>query len=298
MGLDFHGFTALVMTSSKKPLGKTVTLGRQGIHGIQQSVVEVLGKGAASNVSETYCERLLVEHLGASEVDSIDITDYEGATFTHDMNTQIPEDLAGIYDTVVDLGTLEHIFDIRQALENVSQLCKPEGQILHVLPSDNFSGHGFWQFSPELFFSLYSLENGYRNTEVFLADLSDSTVWYKVLPLENGQRGRLHTDSPTYVIARTVKFNQALHRPTVNQADYEMAWGNRLSPNVNQPLSRGPEISPNGIIRKLVNSLRKYWLVEVALIAPYRAFLNRRTRLGAKNTQLVVVPLGTLTKLK
>ena len=284
------------MASNRNPLGKTITLGRQGIHGVQQSIVNVLGGAAFEAGSETYCDRLLVEQMGASSVDSIDMTAYEGATFTHDMNEPLPESLNAVYDSVVDLGTLEHIFDIRQALENVSKLCKTGGQILHVLPSDNFSGHGFWQFSPELFFSLYSQENGYKDTEVYLADVSGESVWYKVLPLESGQRVRLHTSSPTYVIARTVKAGEKLPRPKVNQADYELAWKDRLDPKVNQPVNRGPEVASQGFVRKIVNWVRKFWVVELLLISPYRTLLNRRLSLGARNSQLVAVPVESFTR--
>jgi SAM-dependent methyltransferase len=212
------------------------------------------------------------------------------------MNEPLPESLSAVYDSVVDLGTLEHIFDIRQALENVSKLCKTGGQILHVLPSDNFSGHGFWQFSPELFFSLYSKENGYKDTEVYLADVSGESVWYKVLPLESGQRVRLHTSSPTYVIARTVKAGENLPRPKVNQADYELAWKDRLDPKVNQPVNRGPEVASQGFVRKIVNWVRKFWVVELLLISPYRTLLNRRLSLGARNSQLVAVPVESFNR--
>src|SRR6516162_6511281 len=42
----------------------------------------------------------------------------------------------------------------------------------------NYCGHGFWQFSPELFFSLYSEKNGYSDTRIFLVSLDDWDTWY------------------------------------------------------------------------------------------------------------------------
>ena len=47
-----------------------------------------------------------------------------------------------------------------------SDLCKNGGTIIHSLPSNNNCGHGFWQFSPELFFSLYNEKNGFKNNEM------------------------------------------------------------------------------------------------------------------------------------
>jgi len=66
---------------------------------------------------------------------------------------------------------MEHVFNASQGLKNVTRLCAPGGQIIHSLPANNFCNHGFWQFSPELFFSLYSDKNGYSETEIFLADV-------------------------------------------------------------------------------------------------------------------------------
>jgi 2-polyprenyl-3-methyl-5-hydroxy-6-metoxy-1,4-benzoquinol methylase len=66
------------------------------------------------------------------------------------MNKPLPKTLHNKYDTVIDSGTLEHIFKAPEALEYCLLLCKPGGQILHMLPSNNWCGHGFWQFSPEL----------------------------------------------------------------------------------------------------------------------------------------------------
>src|SRR5258708_37485432 len=84
------------------------------------------------------------------------------------------------YETIIDCGTAEHIFEVSQVLRNLSGLCASGGQIVHVLPANNFCGHGFWQFSPELFFSLYSAASGYGETEVFLADLRDPGEWFEV----------------------------------------------------------------------------------------------------------------------
>ena len=69
------------------------------------------------------------------------------------------------FDTIIDFGTSEHIFNVVENLSNISKFCKNNGIILHSLPANNNCGHGFWQFSPELFFSLYSENNGFSDTE-------------------------------------------------------------------------------------------------------------------------------------
>ena len=63
---------------------------------------------------QEYCESVLTHFFGATQVDSIDNSNYENATLIHDMNESLPSALQERYDTVIDVGTLEHVFDIGQ----------------------------------------------------------------------------------------------------------------------------------------------------------------------------------------
>jgi hypothetical protein len=127
------------------------------------------------------------------------------------------------YDTIIDCGTVEHIFNVSQALRNLSSLCASGGQIVHVLPANNFCGHGFWQFSPELFFSLYSDASGYRETEVFLADLNDARKWFEVKQPKDGRRAEVVSSSPLYVMCRTIKLGNDFPE-SIQQSDYIYHW--------------------------------------------------------------------------
>lgn len=182
---------------------QTLTIGRQGLHVAEPSVRDALAL-APEYKNDAYCDQLLLDQFGASKVDSVDFSNYEGASIIYDMNLPVPEHFSDQYDTVIDGGCLEHIFNVPQALLNCSAFCKPGGQILHMLPANNCCGHGFWQFSPELFFSLYSKTNGYSETEVFLADLSKPSKWFRVRPPVCGERVNVHSASEAYVLVRTV----------------------------------------------------------------------------------------------
>jgi hypothetical protein len=159
MGIDVHGLNLLCYSKNAADFGNTVTIGRQCLN-ISEADLRAAIQVNSDYCADRYVERLLLQHFGAHHVDSIDNSDYERATTIHDMNVPIPSNLEELYDTVIDGGCLEHIYNISQALRNCSLLCKPGGQILHVLPANNFCGHGFWQIFPELFFSLYSVKNG------------------------------------------------------------------------------------------------------------------------------------------
>src|ERR1035441_3166291 len=99
------------------------------------------------------------------------------------------------------------------------EMCASGGQILHVLPANNFCGHGFWQFSPELFFSMYSEVNGYRGTQVFIADLSNEYCWYEVRRPHNGERANVTSSTPLYNLVRTQKTSFFSHE-NIQQSDY------------------------------------------------------------------------------
>lgn len=225
MGIDIHGLKFLQHVADKKPFGATITIGRQVLSGIETLLPQNLQLLPDTDYVN-YCENLLLGHFGAGSVDSMDNSDYENATIIHDMNKPVPSPHVERFDTVIDCGSLEHIFNLPQALKNVSQLCKQGGQIIHVLPANNFCGHGFWQFSPELFFSLYAEQNGYKGTEIYMADLTQTDRWFRVEKPENGRRVNVSSSTHAYVLVRTIRKNSKFSHDDVQQSDYVYEWEN------------------------------------------------------------------------
>jgi Methyltransferase domain len=221
MGIDIHALQLLRWASFKSNgLGEVATIGRQGVHIPPGELGKTIPIPADYQYPQ-YCEDLLVKAFGAERVDSFDNSDFEGCTYVADLGKPLVPPRQ--YDTIIDAGCLEHIFDVPQALRNVSSLCAAGGQILHCLPANNYCGHGFWQFSPELFFSLYSAANGYSETQVFVVSTDDEKVWYEVIPSSNGRRVVIWSDSSLYVLCRTVKQGDFSH-DNVQQSDYVFLW--------------------------------------------------------------------------
>jgi hypothetical protein len=81
---------------------------------------------------------------------------------------------------VWDGGTLEHIFNYPAALKNCMEMVKPGGHLILETPGNNYFGHGFYQFSPELFFSLLDKHNGFSETKIFIQGKFNR--WYEVIP--------------------------------------------------------------------------------------------------------------------
>lgn len=218
MGIDVHALQLLQYNKQyNKGLGKTLTLGRLAI-----LLGSRLAKKWAGTDQGAWCEDLLIKNFNAEQVDSIDNSGYEDASIIYDYNCPVPNVLKNKYDTVLDFGCSEHIFDVAQAFKNTISVCKVGGIILHILPTDGFCGHGFYQFTPEFFFSLYSQENGFKNTEVFLSDLYNPKKWYKVNRPNNGQRINIRTTNETYVIVRTEKNSDK--EIFLQQSDYTHLW--------------------------------------------------------------------------
>lgn len=72
-----------------------------------------------------FCEELLCANFGAIKVDSFDYSNYEGATYTCDMNKPLPPQLISNelkVRTIIDFGSLEHIYNAPQAFKNISTL--------------------------------------------------------------------------------------------------------------------------------------------------------------------------------
>lgn len=230
MGIDFHALNFLCYASKAAPFGDVLTIGRQWLYAPLRQIQRRFPHATAA-ISEKYCEELLTRCFQAQQVESIDVSAYEQATIIHDLNHVIPDKLVKRFDTIIDCGSSEHIFDIAQVFRNYGAMARPGAQLLHVLPTNNFCGHGFWQISPELFFSLYSPVNGFRDTEVFVARVDSRSRWFRVRRPPGGQRVNIVSKSPLHVLARTFRTDDPL--PLVlkpQQSDYVHLWNTRSTP--------------------------------------------------------------------
>jgi hypothetical protein len=190
------------------------------------------------------------------------------------------------YDTVIDAGSLEHVYNAPQALLNVSELCCEGGQILHQLPGNNFCGHGFWQFSPELFFSLYCESNGYSETRVFLASEYRTDVWYEVIKPQQGQRVNVISFTPTFVFCRTVKTHKPCH-DSIQQSDYVHVW--------QETEATQPQIEVRPMWRaKIRSALQGSELVDFAYMLHIK--LSGKRSLSARNPHLTARSVSLLAQ--
>jgi hypothetical protein len=219
--------------ASGADFSRVITIGRQRLNVSSEDLQaffrrrhrDDLAAWAAADAGDGYCEGLLKSAFGAGTVHSLDASNYEQAALVHDMNA--PIEAPGAYSMVVDFGTLEHVFNVPVAFDNVARLAGREGHILHVLPSNNFSGHGFYQFSPEFFFQIYAPERGYSDTRVFAAPGGSPDVWYEVRsPRELRRRVDITSRDQLNLLVLTQKTGEPtpLTQRSVQQSDYLALW--------------------------------------------------------------------------
>ena len=113
MGLDINAVQFLIDARRRgAEFGEVVTLGRQDLNVYPTKLRQVLERhgfsGAAfqSDMKALFAEPLFLS-LGARQVHSLDFSDFEGASFTHDLNQPIGDNLRERFDLVYDGGTLE-----------------------------------------------------------------------------------------------------------------------------------------------------------------------------------------------
>lgn len=190
MGLDRNGIKFLLYARRKGvSFARTALIGRQRLLLGAKDIFKVMTEAGQSvtppeadflfESGEGYAEPFL-RRLGAEEIVSLDKSDYEGASRLHDFNLPIGEEYKERFDAVLDGGTLEHVFNYPQALKNCLEMIKPGGHFLSITPVNNHPGHGFYQFSPALFFRVFSPENGFQLEKLFLCEHRPRARWYEV----------------------------------------------------------------------------------------------------------------------
>ena len=110
-------------------------------HGIDRDLVETEGLFA----------------LLGSDLTCVDVLAHRGVERVVDLNGHC--DL-GRYDLVIDPGTIEHCFNIGQAVMNAANAVRPGGHIYHSPPM-MMPNHGFYNICPTMLWDFYT-QNGWE----------------------------------------------------------------------------------------------------------------------------------------
>lgn len=238
MGLNING-TQCILYAKKAGLdfSRTALIGRQSLYITASDLQKNLKKFGFSADNETirhitgnnrHSEDFF-RFLGAETVDSFDYSDYEGANCLQDMNEPIHSRYRQQYSVVLDSGTLEHVFNFPIAIKNCMEMVMEGGYYIGITPANNFMGHGFYQFSPELFFSIFTDANGYDLISLIAYEDRPDSEWYRVISPDSAQcRITLCNSRSTYlfIMARKIK-NIEPFKTVPQQSDYVLAWNGK-----------------------------------------------------------------------
>jgi SAM-dependent methyltransferase len=223
MGLDFN--TAQFLLGEKArgvSLGRTLTLGRQGVYMTTSEYSGLLSRLGATLENPGHGDDFF-KALGAQPLMAMDASSYEGADLIHDLNHPIGLKLHSTFDTLIDGGALEHIFNFPVSIRNCMQMVKPGGRFIMITPWHNYAGHGFYQFSPELLHSVLSEDNGYKVERMLIAAEGN---WYNVRkPAELKHRIEITTNDKILLCITALRVDdKPIFTKWPQQSDYTSAW--------------------------------------------------------------------------
>jgi hypothetical protein len=267
-------------------LDRTATIGKQAVFVGPARLIRLLkrhGRWPAGASTRAFFESFreepwvldpLLRALGANCVDSIDASEYEGATIIHDLNQPIGDELRERFTFVLDGGSLEHIFNVPVALRSYMEMAEVGGHLMIHTMANNYLGHGFYQFSPELFFRTLVPANGYEIERVVLVE--NDIAWRRVLgvtvpfemarawhevrdPAVTGGRVLLQNKRPVVIQVLARRTHRApIFEATPQQSDYVALWTER---------GDGAAHGRERLIRRLGRSVPPDLQMEIALDA-------------------------------
>lgn len=259
MGLDLLAANFLVGEVRRgTDFSKTLTLGRQEIHMSPASYRSVCSNlqvevpAVASFADEFFAG------LGAKTYKVLDASPYEGAGLVHDLNLPIPDSFPKQWSCVFDGGTLEHVFNFPQAIKNCMDLVSVGGHFISITPWNNWGGHGFYQFSPELFYRVLSDENGFKVERMLM---NQGGKWFLIKdPRTLGYRVETYDCRPTlvYLSARRLTLRPIFSK-WPQQSDYAKAWSPAAPTHGDSADSKSPQRFLSGNQSLFWDFLRALW---------------------------------------
>lgn len=206
-----------------------LTLGRQQIHIPKPDINYFLNKYNFHSLINKfniydYSESLFQNLRNNVDVDSIDNSNYEGANIIHNMN--VPFLSYKKYQYIYDGGTIEHIFNIPNVIENVINMLDVDGLFVSVTCNNNFSGHGMYQFSPEFFLSSFNEKYGMKIEAIYIGKVNtEFNEWIDVNHYDGGRNfTKFDGNDPVYILTIARKISnkrESLNTNSPHQYSYE-----------------------------------------------------------------------------
>lgn len=182
------------------------------------------------NPDNHFAERFF-EALGYNSVDSMDFSEFEGASILQDLGSEIDPSLEACFDVIYDGGTCEHIFDLPTAYRNIHKMLKPGGVLIGHSPCNNWINHSFYQINPEMVYGFWEKAMGYELLQVFLqpmrpgfSDRAVTTTNPNITGVRPRLKGKLPSNNQILLCYTVRKPRQETETQGVFQTDYLERW--------------------------------------------------------------------------
>ena len=150
----------------------------------------------------------LFHMLNFDNVDSMDAFDNEKPSIVHNLNNPVPVDLHEKFDVIFDIGVIEHVFDIRQAIENIVRMLKNKGVVLFYNPMIGSLNQCFYNLQPTFFFDIFKA-NGFDELSLYFVnkprywfDPDTKALWREFHYNDKIKRQKMFSDTEIFFTAR------------------------------------------------------------------------------------------------
>ena len=294
MGIARGAARLILEECSKRPFeGTVLQLGRQKfffneaqleswapLHDVKLVQDIPVTKSADSLIDgDNIDDKTFFHKIGFKNVESSDYSDFQEADHVFDLNEPVPDHLHNKFDVIVDMGTIEHIFNISQVLKNLHDMLKEGGRIIHMLPSSNWVDHGFYMFSPTLFHDYYSANNWQIEMAriIELTRRHDVDPWriYDYVPgalnpLSSGGFDKGYLINIFFVVTKT---SRSLSSIIPQQSRYQAGKWNENFIQSNEKVS-----SLKSLLQNIIGPLKSVPLLY-SVIMSISSFISRKSRM-------------------
>lgn len=138
---------------------------------------------------------------------SMTAIDFHGTEQALKLDLNDPINLQQQFDLIMNLGTVEHVFNVAQAFKTIHDHTRPDGLMIHDLPFAGWVDHGFYSFNPTFYWDL-AAANGYTLVGMMYTELNP----LKIVQLNNrehilemAKNGGIGDNALIYVVLRRPK---------------------------------------------------------------------------------------------
>ena len=118
MALTFHTFKYLEkLKNNNLDFGETLTIGRLN-NLLKKEDYKQLDIDVSQDI---YADNILKNYFNLSSLNALDYSSFEKADIIHDLNLPL-NNYKKQFDTILDFGTSEHVFNIVECFKNISNL--------------------------------------------------------------------------------------------------------------------------------------------------------------------------------